>query len=149
MPRDEVVAAYCRYFETLAPSSLMALDRYFAPQARFCDPFNDVRGIDAIRRVFEHMYATTESPRFAVKEWVRQGDIVYLQWRFDFTLKGKLARPLTIHGLSRVRFNDDGLVSEHVDYWDPAGQLYQRLPWIGRLFAGLRRRLAAPPSRSS
>jgi len=144
MPRDEVVAAYCRYFDTLSPASLSVLDRYFAPGARFCDPFNDVRGIPAIRRVFEHMFATTVTPRFSVKEWVRSGERVYLYWDFEFALKGKGAQPMRVEGVSRVCFNEEGLVSEHVDYWDPAAQLYEHLPWIGRLFAALRRRLTAP-----
>jgi steroid delta-isomerase len=75
---------------------------------------------------------------------MRRGDVAYLQWRFDFAFKRKGGQPLSIEGVSRVCFDGEGRVSEHVDYWDPAAQLYEHLPWLGRLFAVLRRRLAAP-----
>jgi len=41
-----------------------------------------------------------------------------------------------------VTFDDNGLVVAHIDYWDAAQNLYERLPLIGWLFAWLRRRLA-------
>jgi hypothetical protein len=45
-----------------------------------------------------------------------------------------------------VQFDPDGRVAEHIDYWDPAGQVYETIPILGLLMRALRRRLAATPS---
>jgi steroid delta-isomerase len=38
----------------------------------------------------------------------------------------------------------DGRVVYHRDYWDAAGELYERIPLLGALMRGVRRRLRAP-----
>lgn len=135
------VQRYIEVFERLEPSMLQALTDCFAEQARFVDPFNDVRGSDAIRQVFEHMFATCDDPRFGVDECIGDEHLVYLRWRFNFGSPGSRR---TVLGVSRVQFAPDGLVTEHRDYWDPASQLYETLPILGRLFRALRHRLGAP-----
>ncbi len=61
-----------RYIEAFeqpdALDMLQSLEDCFAEQAHFVDPFNDVRGSRSIRRVFEHMFASCEDPRFEVDE---------------------------------------------------------------------------------
>lgn len=135
------VKRYIEAFEHLTPSTLRQLEECFTEGARFVDPFNDVRGKSSIRRVFEHMFASCEDPRFEVQECLGGDALVYLRWHFDF---GKVASRRRIQGVSRVEFAPDGLVSEHLDYWDPASQLYEKLPLLGQLFRALRTRLAAP-----
>ncbi|MGF1613848.1 MAG: hypothetical protein ACFCVA_08020 [Gammaproteobacteria bacterium] len=63
--------------------------------------------------------------------------MAYLRWRFAF---GPAARRREIEEVSRVRFVADGRVEEHIDYRDPAAQLYEAIPVLGSL---LRRRLSA------
>ena len=135
------VKRYIEAFEHLTPSTLRQLEECFTEGARFVDPFNDVRGKSSIRRVFEHMFASCEEPRFGVDESLGDDTLVYLRWHFSF---GKAASRRRVHGVSRVHFTSDGLVSEHRDYWDPASQLCEKLPVLGKLFRALRHRLAAP-----
>src|SRR6202000_564284 len=64
-PRDDAaLERLVRFYETLTPQSLAQIERLYAPDARFKDPFNDIRGLAAITRVFEHMYAQLHDPRF-------------------------------------------------------------------------------------
>ena len=46
------------------------VERFDATSTRadawFKDPFNEVRGIDAIQRIFRHMFKQLETPRFHV-----------------------------------------------------------------------------------
>lgn len=137
---DATIARYVAYFEHMEPASLAAIDDYFSADARFADPFNDVTGPAAIRRVLEHMFTTCEAPRFVVDEWVGDASACYLRWQFSFgAAKGRRV----IHGVSRVQFGADGRALEHIDYWDPAGQLYETLPLLGRVFRALRGHLGA------
>lgn len=132
---------YIEVFESLEPDMLQTLTDCFAERARFVDPFNDVRGSEAIRQVFEHMFATCEDPRFDVDECIGDEHLVYLRWRFKFGSPGSRH---TVLGVSRVQFAPDGRVTEHRDYWDPASQLYEKFPILGRLFRALRHRIGAP-----
>lgn len=128
------------FYETLTPASLATLDRFYAPDARFKDPFNEVTGIAPIRRIFAHMFATTEAPRFVVTERIEQDAQAMLGWTFHFVLRG---RALVVRGVTHLRFDADGRVTLHRDYWDAAEELYEKLPLIGGLMRVLKRRLSA------
>ena len=137
---SNAVRAYVAWFEQLRPDSLVELDRYFAPDIHFQDPFNDVSGRDAVRRIFEHMFATTGDPGFSVDSWMCEDDQASIRWRFRCDLQG-LA--ISFPGMSFVRFDDQGRVTEHIDYWDPARGIYEQVPLLGRFMRYLRTRLAA------
>lgn len=137
----EATRRYVRFFETLTPAALAELDRYFAPDARFKDPFNDVRGPLAIGRVFEHMFENTQTPRFLIEGWICEADTSCIRWQFRCKLQGMA---IEFKGMSHVRFDSEGKVVEHIDYWDPAEHIYAKLPLLGGLMRYLRRRLAVP-----
>ena len=134
------VQRYIDVFESLTPLTLQSLEDCFAEDARFVDPFNDVRGHAAIRAVFAHMFEQCEQPVFRVGESVSGDGVAYLRWTFAF---GPAGRRRTIEGVSRVSLDAAGLVEEHIDYWDPASQLYESIPFLGGLLRRLRRKLSA------
>jgi len=43
-------------------------------------------------------------------------------------------------GSSHLRFNSDGLVEYHRDYWDASEELYEKLPVIGFVLKALKKR---------
>ena len=128
------------FYQTLGPATLDQLDTVYAADARFKDPFNDVVGVDAIRAIFTHMFATVEAPRFVVTNTLVDGEQAMLGWDFHLRLRG---RALCIRGVSHLRFDAAGKVSLHRDYWDVAEELYEKLPLLGALMRGLRKRLSA------
>ena len=133
---DELV----NFFETLTPQSLERLGDFYAPEACFKDPFNDVQGVAAIRRIFEHMYRQVDAPRFVVTDRLAEGERAMLVWTFHFVRRGQ---PQVIRGATHLRFANDGRVLIHRDYWDAAEELYMTLPGIGWLMRRLRSALAA------
>ena len=138
----EPLRRYVELFEHLTPKDLDRFEIYFTANARFKDPFNDVSGIPAIRRVFEHMFATLERPAFKVTHAALRGSDGFLRWQFDFRARGRDAR---IIGASHIRFAEDGRIAEHLDFWDPAEQIYEKLPVLGSLLRWLKRRLSSAP----
>ncbi len=139
----EALAGLKAFWEGLTPERLAAIDAVYAPEAYFRDPFNEVRGIAELRRIFGHMYDTLEEPRFAIAETILEGDRAVLIWDFDFRIKAwQPGVTRRIHGLSVVRFGPDGRVTWHRDYWDAAGELYAQLPVVGPLMRFLARRMA-------
>ncbi|MGB3919314.1 MAG: nuclear transport factor 2 family protein, partial [Thiothrix litoralis] len=76
-------------FTSLTPDGLERLAEIFAADARFKDPFNDVHGLAAITRIFEHMFATTRDSRFVISDHAVTGDTLFIRWDYHFqTLKG-------------------------------------------------------------
>ncbi len=137
------LAALRRYWETLTPESVRDIGSVYADDASFRDPFNEVRGLDALRRIFDHMYENLDEPRFRILETILEGDSAVLIWDFDFRVKRwNPSVTRRIHGLSHVRFGPDGRVTHHRDYWDAAGELYAHLPLVGPLVRFLARRMA-------
>ena len=134
------VDALVHFFETLSPQSVAGLSRFYAADCRFKDPFNDVRGLDALEVIFRHMFDQLDAPRFMVRERVVQMPRVLLTWDFEFHFRrwqpGVTQR---IHCASLLTFDDAGLVAVHRDYWDAAEELYEKFPGIGALMRLLKR----------
>jgi steroid delta-isomerase len=137
MTREE---RFIDFFSKLAPDNLSQIETVFAADARFKDPFNDVVGIEAIRTVFSHMFATTESPRFTIKHFASQDSYLFIHWDFNFI---KNSKPWQIDGCSMVSFNQKNKVQQHIDYWDPAEQIYSKVSGLKMLMKFLVKQLKA------
>lgn len=131
------------FFESLTPESAAQIDALYADDAWFKDPFNEVRGVAAIRRIFEHMFVQVESPRFVIRDVVAQGDDAFLTWEFSFRSRRLGDGEQVVRGASHLRFAADGRITYHRDYWDAAEELYEKLPAVGALMRWLKRRAAS------
>ena len=127
-------------FETLTAADVARLPEVYTPDAKFKDPFNEVRGVAQVQRVFAHMFVALDEPRFVVRDIVVQGEQCFLTWDFVFRFK-RLERELqTVRGASHLKLAGDGRIALHRDYWDAAEELYEKLPWVGGLMRWLKRR---------
>ncbi|CUI07535.1 nuclear transport factor 2 family protein [Massilia sp. P8910] len=140
MNRAPELARLVRFYESIERASMRAqLTQIYAPDACFKDPFNEVCGIEPIIGIFVHMFAQVEQPRFVVRSTVLQGDEAFLTWEFLFRMKRLSTAPQCIRGATRIRFNADGAVMIHRDYWDAAEELYEKLPLVGSVMRWLKR----------
>ena len=129
------------FFELLSPDNLPQITAVYAPDAWFKDPFNEVRGLAEVHRIFSHMYQALDHPRFVVTNQIVDGSQCFLTWDFEFHFKRfDRATLQTVRGGSHVKFNDKGLVEFHRDYWDAAEELYEKLPVVGGLMRWLKKR---------
>ena len=131
-----------QWYAGISPSNLAEIKQFYAPNARFKDPFNDVVGIAQIEKIFVHMFASTTQPRFVFQDFVLQEQQAFLTWEFHFGLRGK---QYTVIGGSHLFFDQQGRVITHRDYWDVAEELWQKIPVLGVLVRFLRRRFMAVP----
>lgn len=133
------------FFEHLTPERVADIPAFYADDACFKDPFNEVRGVEAIQAIFAHMYRQVDSPRFVVTDRVVDPGGAMLVWEFHYRpRRGRPDKSNVIRGASHLRFDADGRVIYHRDYWDAAEELYATLPVIGWLMSRLRRALSAP-----
>jgi len=128
-------------FQTLTPTGVETLATLYAPDARFKDPFNDVQGLAEIQRIFRHMYANLENPRFLISERIVQDTQCFLTWEFHFAFRRfKQGQAQCILGGSHLVLNPEGRITLHRDYWDAAEELYEKLPLIGSLMRWMKAR---------
>jgi len=52
------------WYASLTPDTVGRAGEFYAADAQFRDPFNDVCGVAAIVAIFRHMFVHTEQPRF-------------------------------------------------------------------------------------
>ena len=129
------------FFEAMSPADIARIGEIYASDAWFRDPFNEVRGSEAIGRIFAHMFAALDGPRFIVRESVREGSQAFVVWDFEFRFRRGAPRGVQrIHGTSHLRFDARGRIVSHRDYWDAAQELYEKLPVVGALMRWLRRK---------
>ncbi|WMW82470.1 nuclear transport factor 2 family protein [Undibacterium cyanobacteriorum] len=128
------------WYATMSPQTLPRIDDFYTEQAYFKDPFNEVNERSKIKRIFEHMFETTENPSFIFDDCIISGDQAFLSWRFVFGLRGKQYK---VMGASHLRFASDGKVCMHRDYWDPAEELWEKLPILGAFIGWLRKKFVA------
>jgi steroid Delta-isomerase len=137
---DPRVARVVQFFESLSPQALDRLGEVYATDGRFKDPFNEVQGVEAIREVFAHMYRALDEPHFVVHEAVTEADQCFLTWDFRFRFKRFTPDLQTVRGASHLRFDAQGRIALHRDYWDVAEELYEKLPAVGALMRWLKTR---------
>jgi limonene-1,2-epoxide hydrolase len=134
------VERYARYWETLRPDAVGELRALATPDLLFRDPFNEIRGVERVIAMLEHMFASLAAPVFVVRRIARDGEVAFIRWDFTCTARG---RALAIEGVSEIHLASDGRVAAHLDHWDAASQVYARIPLLGGVLQQLRKRLAA------
>jgi hypothetical protein len=133
-----------RFYHELSIESVARFPEFYSEDAYFKDPFNEVRGLPAIQRIFTHMFSQVGEPRFVVTGRVVDEGGAMLIWEFYFRVRlwGR-GETQVMRGVSHLKFAADGKVDYHRDYWDTGEELYMKLPALGTLMRGLRRALAA------
>ena len=139
MNHEESLQQLIRFFETIATDSVGQLAQVYTEDVFFKDPFNEVRGLPEVIRIFSHMFEQVDGPRFVVTSHVLQGDQAFLTWDFLFRMKRFSAAEQCIRGTTHLRFGPDGRANFHRDYWDAAEELYEKLPLLGSLMRTLKR----------
>ena len=139
-PTPDAVAAYVAFWQALSLETLPRLAEVAAPQMMFRDPFREAHGRQAVADLFAGHYRKLRDVVITVHDTAIGDAAAYLRWTFAFRI-GPGRRQWALEGMSEVKFDADGLVVAHIDHFDAAGQVYERLPIVGPLIALIRRRV--------
>lgn len=127
------------WYETLTPASLEDISTYYTHDAHFRDPFHEFSDRESLYLVYKTMFRSLDNPAFHIDAVITDANDSAMYWRFAFSWR---KRPITISGSSRIRFAADGRVESHVDYWDAASQVHERIPLVGPVIRATRKHLA-------
>jgi len=113
--------------ENFNADALERLDEIYVEDCYFRDPFNELHNRDQVYKLFRAMLKL-KGMRFVVHETVEQPGKAFVTWDFFFQALGK---EHGIHGGSLLHFAEDGRIKRHVDYWDAAEGIYEKIPGLG------------------
>ena len=118
-------------YENIQIERITHLVGHYSPDAVFKDPFQEVVGHKAISQIFLKMFAQLDDPSFKILSQMHNHSEASLLWEFNFRFKRWNTKPQSFKGVSWLKFNASGLIESHIDYWDVAEGVYEKLPLIG------------------
>lgn len=104
----------------------------YAENVYFNDTLKEVRGIDELENYLIESATAVESCHVDIEDVASNNGNYYVRWvmaiRFKRLARGETTRSI---GISHLRFDDDGKIVLHQDYWDAASGLFEHIPLIG------------------
>ena len=122
------VKNYINLFSNLSPENINEFDNLISKDIIFVDPFNNIKGVNAFKNIFYHMFEIVTDPKFLIVDYSISKKRVFLKWKMTFFAFKSLQ---TIEGMSELLLNDVGKIVSHIDYWDSLNGLFIKIPFIG------------------
>jgi steroid Delta-isomerase len=128
------------YFTNMSAASVAAQTALvYAPEAYLNDTLVGLDGAARIQAYFSHTMQETRvlNVRFLDRAW--NGIDCFVRWEMRVE-HGSLAdgKPVLSYGVTQFRFDPEGRVLLHKDFWDSGTGLYEQLPFLGKIIARVR-----------
>ncbi|MFN3714489.1 MAG: nuclear transport factor 2 family protein [Alcanivoracaceae bacterium] len=140
---DAAIERFTDLYQNLkAPALEERIAGVYADDFYFSDTLHVFRNLPSLTTYMEATADRVESIEVDITRILRDGDDVWLIWdmRTHTRVLGRNMRADTI-GMTHLRFNSEGRVVLHQDYWDSAEGLFIHIPLIGGLVRWTRNRL--------
>lgn len=129
-----------RYFAGMTPASVREQTAtVYAPGSYLNDTLVGIDGPARIETYFAH---TIERARLLKVEFLERAPVGtdwYVRWRMTVAADGlNGGQPVVSYGVTHFRFDPQGRVLIHKDFWDAGTGLYEQLPVLGRLIGWVR-----------
>ncbi|MBE2181441.1 MAG: nuclear transport factor 2 family protein [Chthoniobacterales bacterium] len=133
MEGKRAVSRFAGLYGDLTPANVTAKVReVYAPNAWFNDTIATEVGIDAIESYLLKTAKGTEAVQAKVQDVAVSGADCYVRWTMEVRAKNLAGgEPVITEGMSHLRFDDQGKIILHQDFWNPASGIYQQLPLLG------------------
>ena len=132
-----------RFLTGLSSTSVRgSIREVYAPTLFFNDTLKTIRDVDSLEKYFLSSNDAMASYALKIERIDSTPEGVYVRWRMDIVFrrfqKGKVQSSI---GVSHIRFDKDGRVAYHQDYWDSGSNLYEKIPVLGAGIRAVKRRL--------
>lgn len=130
---DEGLARFEAAFEDLTASDTEeAVQALYADRVHFNDTLITLESGEAVAEYMRDTGKRVSDCRVIVDHALRDGPDVFIRWTMHFESKAwGLGVDSKSVGMTHLRFDDEGRVILHQDFWDAAGGLYEHLPIVG------------------
>lgn len=117
-------------------------EKVYAPDAFLNDTLKTIHGAPAIRDYLIKTAKGLDSMTVTFDDVAVSGRNYYFRWTMDTRMKN-LARGKTVRtiGVTLVRFDGEGRVILHQDFWDSAQGVWEHVPGVGAAIRWIRAKL--------
>lgn len=137
---DRALERFDKLFRDFKPQAVSDGARWlYSPDIYFNDGFVELKGSDAVARYLGRSAEQTAEIKVEVEELTKLEAGVYVRWVMTFTTKG--GTTVVAPGISHLRFNSDGRITYHRDYWDAGSALAEFVPVAGALLRAVKSKL--------
>ena len=135
---------FAKFFSSFAADRIeLLLPQTYAEDIYFNDTLKSVRGRQPLAHYLAESADAVEQCTVQILDTTRSASGEYwVRWKMMIRFK-KLRRGVdtwTI-GASHLRFNSEGLVVYHQDYWNAADGIFQHIPLLGWMINKIKQRL--------
>ena len=114
--------------------------KVYAKEFYFRDAFKHFSQLDELMPYMLKGVQAVSAVRFVFNHIMRSNDEFFIEWTMSIRFKDKEDFESSI-GMSRFRFNSEGQVIFHQDYWDPTTIIYKKIPIAKQLIHFVQKRL--------
>ncbi len=139
------MTAVAGFFNGLSRGKLDNLGDIYSPAVDFQDPIHQVRGMAALRGIYEDLFGKKCRVSMTVTDAHGDERTGFLLWTLRYEFRGK---EHVITGTSHLKFAQDGRVAVQHDHWDASFAMDDEFPFIGWVLRGIRRLMKAKPKPS-
>ena len=130
---ERAAAGFASLYGNLSAENVKAnVRKVYAPDAWFNDTVATEVGIEAIEGYLLRTAENAELVQAKITDVAVSGRDVYVRWTMEVRVKSLAGgRPILTEGMSQLRFDDQGRIVLHQDFWNPSNGIYQHLPLLG------------------
>jgi hypothetical protein len=143
---DEGLSRFNRVYADLTHPDIGAfVDTAYAPTLYFNDTLHTFTERDGLREYLMQTGKNINQSSVDIQQVLIQDTDVFVRWTMYFQV-GEGDQAIRSHsiGISHLRFNSEGQVVLHQDYWDSAGALYTHLPVVGGILRAAQKQVGQP-----
>lgn len=129
-----------QYFSGMTAASVRAQTAsVYAPEAYLNDTLAGIEGADRIEAYFTHTLQSARSLKVEFLDRAPVGTDWYVRWRMSVAADGlNGGEEVLTYGVTQFRFDPQGRVLIHKDFWDSGTGLFEQLPVLGRVIGRVR-----------
>lgn len=145
-PRDEKASleGFTKFLKNVGSKSYIEENtvNVYAENAYLNDTLVTHYGPEEIKKYFLATAETMTSFELTIDDAIKSGSDYYVRWTMVFSAP-KIGGGAPIHsvGMSQIRFNDEGKVAFHQDFWDSGQNIYGQIPVVGGMIGIIQKRL--------
>lgn len=140
---QKALSQFSLFFSSLTPDSVRGLLRgVYASDVYFNDTLKEIQGLDALEPYLLRSAEAVDSCTVNILDVASNKGEYYVRWAMHIRFKKfKRGETQTSIGMTHLRFNQDGKVSFHQDYWDASSNLFEKIPVLGAAIRMVKRRI--------
>lgn len=129
---EQFVELWSKTYNTEGKPDWAHILPYYDEQVHFRDSIQEIRGLEAFKRMTERLTARSSELEMRIVNAVMENRTIFMEW--EMTILFRKTRRSVVYGASRLNLNAQGKISEQRDYYDLWGDIFDNVPGFGKSY---------------